>query len=135
MSWERTSQRTDERSYGFHAQFVGSEFEGGSSALLYGAIAVTCPDDKRHNGMVYCTGHGKSPTFANLGFGHGGKRGIAGNWWGAFDLITDYQSVVHVTGVYTDSDNPFRIAHSLDGEDWTEQCTVSGRDPNGTVCV
>ena len=60
------------------------------------------------------TGWGKSADHLNVG-----KEGLVGHCWKALTVTTEYPSTQTISGIRTDSNQPFTIEHSMDGVVWT----------------
>jgi len=46
-------------------------------------------------------------------------EGLVGHCWKALTITTEYSKAQTVNGIHTDSNQPFTIEHSADGEVWT----------------
>ena len=60
------------------------------------------------------TGWSKSAEHLNVA-----KEGLVGHCWKALSVTTEYPSIHTTRGIQTDSNQPFSIEHSMDGEAWT----------------
>jgi hypothetical protein len=58
-------------------------------------------------------------------------EGLVGHCWRALTITTEYPQVHTITGIQTDSNQPFHIEHSPDGELWSPvEGELTGEDAN-----
>lgn len=92
--------------------------------LIYGSLTASSADWPNHANP---TGWGKPADRLNLEH----SDGLVGHCWKALTIITQYSELYTVVGVRTDSQNPFSVEHSLDGQNWVTAdggASVTGTD-------
>jgi hypothetical protein len=58
-------------------------------------------------------------------------EGLVGHCWKALTITTEYPHTQRITGIQTDSNQPFYIEHSPDGESWSRaEGELTGEDAN-----
>ena len=78
--------------------------------LLFGTNTASSTDWPT---MVNPTGWGKSAEHLNVE-----KEGLVGHCWKSLTVTTEYPSIHTINGLQTDSNHPFSIEHSINGEEW-----------------
>jgi hypothetical protein len=82
-----------------------------TTSLLYGTMIASSPDFPSNKNP---TGWGKSPEYLNID----NDEGLVGHCWKALTITTDYATTHTITGLQTNSNQPFYVEYSSDGEIW-----------------